>query len=120
MDTEDNIASTVVDIGANAPAETIDAWREIEALSKSTYYALRKAGLGPRELRVPRSKIVRVVESHASWRERMAALAKSEAGALEEMHRHKQAAMAGQTAAKSPTHISRRRGPRKRRRFSRS
>ncbi len=97
-----------------SPAETIDAWRKVEALSKSTFYKLDRAGLGPRTLRLPYSKVVRVVETHASWRERMAQLSASKAGELEAARRRRLASLAGQAAAESIDHVSRR--PRKRKR----
>ena len=85
-------------------AETVDEWRAVEALSKSSFYELQKSGRGPQMLRVPDSKIVRVIESHASWRARMAALAASEAGELETERRRQLARDAGQRAAASSKH----------------
>jgi hypothetical protein len=87
-------------------AETVDEWRAVEALSKSSFYELQKSGRGPQMLRVPDSKIVRVIESHASWRARMAALVASEAGELETERRRQLARDAGQRAAASSKHIS--------------
>ncbi len=95
-------------------AETIDDFRRVEALSKSSFYKLDKAGLGPRVLRVPGTKIVRVVEGHAEWRERMAKLAASEAGELETARRRQLASVAGKHAAESVNHVSRRPPKRKR------
>jgi len=80
-----------------------------EHLSKSTYHNLKKRGLGPEELVVPGSRIIRITaESRQRWHERMAELAKSEAAEAE--RRRELAAVAGRIAAKSPLHISRRRG----------
>lgn len=90
-------------------AETVDKWRAVEALSKSSFYELQKSGHGPQMLRVPNSKIVRVIESHASWRARMAALATSEAGKLETERRQELARDAGRRAAASSKHVSKRR-----------
>jgi hypothetical protein len=87
-------------------AETVDEWRAVEALSKSSFYELQKSGHGPQMLRVPDSKIVRVIESHASWRARMAALMASEAGELETERRQQLARDAGCRAAASSKHVS--------------
>ena len=54
-----------------------------EHLSKSTYHNLKKRGLGPEELVVPGSRIIRITaESRQRWHERMDR-AKSEAAQLE-------------------------------------
>ncbi len=112
MDSENTTAATAT--GVVAPAETINAWCEIEALSKSAFYALSKKGLGPRTVRVPGTKIIRIVESHQSWRDRMAELAASAEAELETQRRRAQSREAGKVAAQSPTHVSHK--PRKRQR----
>jgi hypothetical protein len=82
-----------------------------EHLSKSTYHNLKKRGLGLEELVVPGSRIIRITaESRQRWHERMDELAKSEAAQLEAERRRELAAVAGRIAAKSPLHVSRRRG----------
>jgi hypothetical protein len=87
-------------------AETVDEWCAVEALSKSSFYELQKSRHGPQMLRVPGCKIVRVIESHASWRARMAALMASEAGELEMERRQQLARDAGRRAAASSKHVS--------------
>lgn len=82
-----------------APAETIDDFRRVEALSKASFYKLEKLGLAPRTYRVPNTKIVRIVKSHASWRERIAALSASKAAELETARRRELARVAGKRAA---------------------
>jgi hypothetical protein len=83
-----------------------------EHLSKSTYHELKKRGLGPDELVVPGSKIIRITpESRDAWRMKMAELAKGEAAQIEAERRRELAALAGKAAAASPLHVSRR-GPR--------
>ncbi len=99
-------------IDAVPPAETIDDWRKAEALSKASFYKLGKLGLAPHTYRVPKTKIVRVTESHASWRERMTALSASKAAELETARRRELASVAGKRAAASADHVSRRRGKR--------
>jgi hypothetical protein len=98
------------------PGETIKDWRIFEGISSTSFYELERRGLGPRTNRVPGTKIVRVIESHASWRERMAELAAAKAGELETARRRKQASIAGKLGAKSPDHGRHHRGARKRRR----
>ena len=89
-------------------AETIDDFRRVEVLSKASFYKLKKLGLAPHTYRVPNTKIVRVIESHASWRERIAALSASKAGELETARRRELAKIAGERGAASPAHHSRR------------
>jgi hypothetical protein len=93
-------------------AETVDDFRRGEALSKTSFYKLKKLGLAPHTYRVPGTKIVRVIESHDSWRERMTALSSSKAAELETARRRELASVAGKRAAASPAHHSRRRGKR--------
>lgn len=91
------------------PAETIDDFRRVEALSKASFYKLERLGLSPRTYRVPGTKIVRIVETHNSWRERIAALSALKAAELETARRRELAKVAGKRAAASPDHVSRRR-----------
>ena len=52
--------------------------------SLSTFYKLKKLGLGPDVLHVPGTRIERITpEARQAWRERMAELAKSETAQLE-------------------------------------
>jgi predicted secreted protein len=60
-------------------------------------------------LDVPGTRFRRVVESHESWRARMAALAKTEDAKLESERRREIASIAGKAAAASPRHVSKRR-----------
>jgi hypothetical protein len=80
-----------------------------EHLSKSTYHALRKRGLGPEELVVPGLKIIRITpEARDAWHTKMAELAKGEAARIEAERRRELASIAGRAAAASPLHISKR------------
>ena len=49
---------------------TIDEFCRAHRLSKSSYYDLKRRGLGPREIRVMRKPLV-TVEAAAEWRQRM-------------------------------------------------
>jgi hypothetical protein len=80
-----------------------------EHLSKSTYHELKKRGLGPVELVVPGTKIIRITpEARDAWHAKMAELSKSESAQLEAERRREIAAIAGKIAAQSPRHVSRR------------
>jgi hypothetical protein len=72
----------------------------IENVSLTYYYALKKKGLAPVELRPPGTKLVRITaQAHAEWRERMHALGQAEDAALLEARRKKQTSEAGKRAA---------------------
>ncbi|WP_439370971.1 hypothetical protein [Bradyrhizobium sp. DASA03120] len=93
-------------------ALTVSQFCRAESLSKSTYYSLRRRGLGPEERVVPGTRIIRITaEARTAWRERMAEFARSGAAQLEAERRRELASMAGQIAARSPKHFSRRRSP---------
>ena len=98
---------------AIAPLEcslTIEQFAKAEGFSPGTYYKLRALGMGPDELRVAGTKIVRVTQkARAEWHARLQAYAKSEAGRLEEARRSELSRAAGKLAAQSPVHISKRR-----------
>jgi hypothetical protein len=80
-----------------------------EHVSKSTYHELKKRGLGPVELVVPGTKIIRITpEARDAWHAMMAELAGTESARLEAERRRAQAAEAGRIAATSPRHVSRR------------
>ncbi|SFJ71820.1 hypothetical protein [Bradyrhizobium sp. Gha] len=105
----------ISDAALDDPAQTIAQFCRAESLSKSSYYALRRRGLGPDERRVPGTKIIRITaEAHAAWRERIDAFARTEAAQLETERRRKLASIAGQIAAQSPRHVSRRRAGQRR------
>lgn len=98
-----------MDIDTNQHSQTIAEFCAHERISKATFYKLRAAGLGPDELRAPKTTIVRITaEARAAWHQRMADLRNSEAVLLEEAHRREQAVAAGKIAALSAQHVSRR------------
>jgi hypothetical protein len=110
-----SMPTKISDAALDDSAQTISQFCRAESLSKSTYYALRRRGLGPEEQRVPGTKIIRIsAEARAAWREQMAEFARTEAAQLETERRRKLASTAGQIAARSPRHISRRRAGQRR------
>ena len=81
-------------------SRTIGEFCDIEGISRSTYFKMRRLGFGPDETRVPGTKIVRITpETHRKWRARMQALAHEEAAKLEAQRRRTQAAVAGKLSA---------------------
>jgi hypothetical protein len=96
---------------------TVGEFCLVERFSKTAYYGLKSRGLAPDEFEIPGTRIKRITpEAHAAWRERMAALAQSEAAQLEAERRRAQAVAAGRIAAASPLHVSKRQKPRHQRR----
>ena len=60
-------------------ALTIKQWCARQNICPATFHAQQKAGTGPVVLKVPGSRVVRVIESPASWHRRMMALAATKA-----------------------------------------
>jgi hypothetical protein len=89
-------------------SRTLQEFRAIERMSKAKHAELRQRGLAPDELRDGGKWIRITYAAHVAWRERMAEQDKSEAAALEQQRRHKQAVEAGRLAAQSPKHYCRR------------
>ena len=97
-----------VDRGRNR-SETFAEFARAEGFSLSTFYKLKKLGLGPDVLHVAGTRIARITpEAREAWRTRMTELAKTEAAQLEVERRRELAAVAGRIAAKSPLHVARR------------
>ena len=95
------------------PSKTIPQFCEIENLSASSYYKLKRAGLAPDELHVPGTEIVRITATaYREWRERMATLARTKEAEIERARRAEQRRAAGKSAAVSSRHVSRRRAGR--------
>jgi hypothetical protein len=90
-------------------SEKIREFCNVEKFSIAFFYELERRGLGPLMLDVPGTRFRRVVESHESWRARMAALAKTEHARLETARRRELASLAGKAAVASPLHISKQR-----------
>jgi hypothetical protein len=66
----DNVAS-------RQPSFTIAEWCADKRISRSSYYNLKRAGLGPAELRVG-VKIIITPEADAAWRQQMQARAQDD------------------------------------------
>ena len=88
------------------PSKSIAEFCLLEKMSKATFHALARKGLGPVTIR--EGSLVRVVESRRSWHERMLQHAEEAAAQREQERRRVQAAVAGKAAAASPLHVSRR------------
>jgi hypothetical protein len=81
-------------------SKTIQQFCDVENISLASYYAIRRKGHAPTELRVPGTDIIRITpEAHADWRARMAEFAVSEEAALERQRRVAQRSAAGKRAA---------------------
>jgi hypothetical protein len=93
----------------NDADRSIPAFCRRKDISHSTYYKMRAAGHGPRELRIPGSSIIRITpEAERAWEELMQQTPPSET--LVE-----RATKAGRLAVASPRHPSkhRRKGTRR-------
>jgi hypothetical protein len=93
-----------------AASETIAEWCAIEKMSKATFYSLRSNNpeLAPRIIKIPKTRIVRVIESHESWRARVAEAMQTKTARLANARRRELTSIAGKIAAQSPKHVSRR------------
>jgi hypothetical protein len=81
-----------------------------EDISHASYFKMRRAGLGPTEIRIPGGRIIRITATaRREWHRRMEQLAQGEAAQQEQRRRIDQTTRAGQAAAKSEKHISHRR-----------
>lgn len=90
------------------PPHTIAAFCALERISPATYFAVRRKGLGPKERRIPGTRIVRITEeARLEWHRQISAREDELAADLE--RRRAQAAEAGRRSAASPHHVSRRR-----------
>jgi hypothetical protein len=99
----------MTNIDTTNPSKSIAEFCRAERISKSVYYEMKRRGIGPVELIIPGTKVIRITpEAQTAWRTRMAELAKSETAQLEAERRSAQTAEAGKIAAASPLHISKR------------
>jgi hypothetical protein len=85
------------------PSETIEEWCRFENCSTTFYHSLKRRGLGPKTICI--GPFVRIVETHAEWRARMAERSQQEAGRLENERRRELASRAGRAAVKSALHV---------------
>jgi hypothetical protein len=90
-------------------AQTIGEFCAAENICASTYYKMRRLGVGPREERVPGTTIIRITaEARCAWHVRLAEMRQSRDADLEERRRSAHATQAGKIAAASPLHVSKR------------
>ena len=94
-------------------AMTIELFCRSHSMGKNTYYKLQANGKGPTEIRLG-TKVLISVEDAAEWRRSRAnpepeetAAIDAESARLSDRARH-----AGEVAAQSPRHVSKRRGAR--------
>ena len=81
---------------------TIKEFCELEQLSASTYFKMRRAGHGPAELRIPNSEVVRIAPvAILAWRERMTKLGATQQAKLERQRRVAQRRAAGVASSRS-------------------
>jgi hypothetical protein len=90
-------------------SKTIAEFCKSKRISRASLYKLVSLGLGPTMFAIPGTRIMRITaQADAEWERRMAELAQSQAAQLERERRHALAVTAGQAAAASPLHISKR------------
>jgi hypothetical protein len=78
-----------------------------EGICLASYFAMRRRGYAPVELRIPGSRIIRIThEARRNWHQMLAAREQSDAARLEAARQREQSIAAGKAAAKSPLHIS--------------
>jgi hypothetical protein len=78
--------------------------------SRASYYKLRRKKLGPEELIIPETNIVRITpQARAAWRERMKKLGKTKDAKRKQAKRHRQRVAAAKKAAASLKHVSNKR-----------
>jgi hypothetical protein len=86
---------------------TVREFCDVESISLASYFAMRRRGYGPAEIRVPGTRIIRITQqARREWHERLAAIAQTEAARLEAERRRAQTVIAGNAAAASPLHVS--------------
>jgi hypothetical protein len=101
------------------PSYSIAGFCRAESISEPTYFKLREAGLGPRELRYPGINVVRITHAaRLAWQEMMQNPTGENA---EKVHRLREQLRAkGKDAARraveSPLHVSKPTSPARRRR----
>jgi hypothetical protein len=84
------------------PSLTVGEFCDAENISSATYVRLRRRGLGPAELRVPSTKIIRITaRARAAWHHRMAELQNGRAAKLEAARRRDQTVAAARSSVAS-------------------
>jgi hypothetical protein len=82
----------------------------LEQISSTTYHKMMKEGHGPDVSIIPGTRLRRITpEAHREWRARMRAYGESLEVKLKEQRRLEITRRAGEIAAESPLHVSKRR-----------
>ncbi len=90
-------------------ALTISDFCKSERISLSTYHKLKKLGFGPDEIRIPGLSYIRISpEAYSRWRDKINSLQDSYELNRERERRSAFAKAAGNAAARSPLHVSKR------------
>jgi hypothetical protein len=76
----------------DAPSMTITEWCRAERQSRSTFQRLQHMGLGPHTMKLPGTRIVRIVESRSAYHKRMLGLSESRKAKREQRRRSEAAA----------------------------
>jgi hypothetical protein len=98
-----------------ARALTRQEFCALEHISLTTYHRMQQLGHGPDEVRLPGLAFVRITaEARRDWHARIEEYRKSDAAKIEDQRRTALATMAGNAAAKSPRHVSKRAKPARR------
>lgn len=88
---------------------SINEFCAAESISRATYFKMKTAGNGPKEMRLPNSAIVRISpEARKEWHRRLERLALSAVVAADSERRITKAKRAGKKGAASPAHHCRR------------
>jgi hypothetical protein len=91
------------------PSLTIKQFCVCENISPASYFKIRRLGLGPAEMVIPGTEIIRITpKAHREWRARLEQQGKTTEAELERQRRAEQRRAAGKRAAASPQHVSRR------------
>jgi hypothetical protein len=100
-------------VAQEEPSITIREFCAGEQISEPTYHKLRNLGLGPREMRFPNLKLVRItMKARDEWRARMEnpTPEMKKQIAADHQSRSKRLSAAGKRGATSPKHPSRKKG----------
>jgi hypothetical protein len=98
------------DIDDSGPSMTIDGFCLAEAMSKASFFKLRRLGLAPDTYLVPGTRLVRITQvARRAWQKRMAELSKTEAAKRAQQRRTALASAAGKAGYASPLHVQRQR-----------
>jgi hypothetical protein len=91
---------------------TITEWCLKRGISKSSFHKLQHLKRGPKVRRIPGTNLLHITpQADAEWQAAMEELAQQATSRLEQQRRVELAKAAGQAAAASPRHVSKR-GPR--------